>query len=63
MPSEKKKYMLVATCLECGFSMSNQIESEPVNLTQARLNFGKLVASTHPVHPDLGKFNISAREQ
>jgi hypothetical protein len=62
MPSTKK-YLLVATCLKCGFSMSNQVEIEPTNLTKARVDFAKLVVSTHGEHPDLNNFDVSANEQ
>ncbi len=62
MPPLKKKYMLNAVCLKCNFSMSTQVEVEPKNLTETRLNFAKQVSSAHNQHPDLNNFDVSAQE-
>jgi hypothetical protein len=60
MLSLKKKYLLIAKCLKCGFSFSTEIEVEPENLTSARMKFAKQIPSMHAEHPDLNNFDISA---
>ncbi len=61
MPPLKKKYMLIAICLKCNFTMSTEVEVTPENLTSARLSFTEQVASMHTKHPHLNDFDISAR--
>lgn len=62
MLSSKKKYLVVATCLKCNFSMSTEVDIEPENLTRARLSYAKHVASIHTKHPDLDDFDVSAKQ-
>lgn len=61
MVSLKKKYLLIAICLECNFTMTTEVEVEPENLTSARLNFTKQVASVHTKHPHLNNFDVNAK--
>ena len=60
--SSKKKYLLIAICLKCNFTMSTEIEVEPENLTSARFSFTKQVAFIHTKHPHLNDFDVSAKQ-
>jgi hypothetical protein len=58
----KKKYMLIAKCLKCSFTRSNEVEVEPENLTSVRMDFARQVASEHGKHPDVTNFDVTANE-
>ncbi len=58
----EKKYLLIAMCLKCNFSMSTSVDIEAEQLTSARLSFLERVASLHTKHPHFNNFNVSATE-
>jgi len=58
----KKKYMLIAKCLDCNFTTSTSIEIEPAKLTSARLSFAEIVASLHTQHSHIDNFDVSANQ-
>ena len=62
MFSLKKRYLLVAICLKCNSTTSTEVETEPENLTAARLSYAKRVAAAHTKHPSLNNFDISAKQ-
>ena len=62
MISPKKKYLIIAICLECNATMSTWVEVVPENLDSARLNFAKQMASVHTAHPDINNFVTNAEE-
>jgi hypothetical protein len=58
MPSLKEKYAIAVKCTLCNFQVTQEVETEPENLTKAKTDIMKQAASIHRKHPDLTNFVV-----
>jgi len=54
-----RKFRLTTTCHECGYKITKEIVTDLSNLSGAKHDFAKEVASIHKQHPDLSSFDVT----
>lgn len=56
MSPQKQKYVLTVKCNQCTFQVTQEIETEPENLSKEKTAMIKQAQSIHKKHPELSNF-------
>jgi hypothetical protein len=56
--ASKERYALTAKCTKCTFQVTQEVYTEPENLSTVKTEMLKQVVMIHPKHADLANFII-----
>lgn len=55
----KRRFKLTAVCIQCGYKVTKEIESDLANLFEAKDHFAKEVGTIHKLHPEPANFEVN----